>query len=50
MANDLAIKVSEREIELLIEIIDMFLDAAPRTEAETYIFAVGLRKLLESRK
>jgi hypothetical protein len=50
MAQDLAIKVTEREIELLLEVLDMFLDTAPSKASETYLFAIGLKKVLEGRK
>lgn len=49
MPEDVAIRVSDREIEQLEEILSSYI-ATSNAATDTYSFAVHLRKLLESRK
>ena len=44
------LKMKEGEVELLLEVLNLFLYIAPNKSTEAYVFAVGLKKVLEIRR
>lgn len=50
MPADVFIRVNDKEMELLLEVLNLFLYIAPNKATEAYMFAGGLKKVLESRK